>query len=143
MSRSLTLLALLTTVGACTRHHASTTTSSSPPSSGGNGSTTTSSKPPPAFNSAEDCPAIQIKAPDSVSQGTKARVTAVLVGGRLPPTPKWSLSSGAIASGQGSLSIDVDTAGLSGSHVTATLDLGGLPTECATTSASAAFLVGP
>jgi hypothetical protein len=83
-----------------------------------------------------------MKAPDSVPQGTKARVTANLVGGAIKPTFHWSLTAGSIVSGQGTSMIPIDTTGLGGSGISATVDLGGLPRECATTSATATFLVG-
>ena len=130
-----------------------------PPPGGGGGSTTTSpaggggtttsttgggtvTQPLTGGAGDDPCPAIQIKAPDSVPQGSKARVTANLIGGTGNVTLKWSLTAGTIVSGQGTPTIQVDTTGQGGSGISATLDLGGLPRECATTSASATFLVG-
>jgi hypothetical protein len=149
MSRALLIVLAL---AACGKKQTSNTTTPTGPTgtdtSTGTGtdtgtSTTTGSQTPPPFNSEADCPAIQIKGPDSVSQGTKAKVTATLVGGTGTATYKWSVSAGSVASGQGSPMITVDTSGLSGSNVTATLQIGGVPTQCATTTASATFLVGP
>lgn len=117
------------------------TTTSGPPPSGGGGATTNRTNTPPV-DPEEACPAIQIKAPDSVPQGSKARVTANLVGGAGRPTFRWSLTAGTIVSGQGTATIQIDTSGLGGTGISATVDLGGLPRECATTSASASFLVG-
>jgi len=45
-------------------------------------------------------------------------------------TFNWSVSSGTISSGQGTPSITVDTTGLGGQTVTATVEIGGLPPEC-------------
>jgi len=128
----------------CTRSKPAVTTTTT----GGTRPTTTTTTTPPTDSTTpvsddDACPAIQMKAPDSVPQGTKARVTANLIGGAGRPTFHWSLTAGTIVSGQGTASIQVDTAGLGGSGLTATVDLGGLPKVCATTSATAAFLVGP
>jgi hypothetical protein len=46
----------------------------------------------------------------------------------------WSVSAGTITSGQGTSVITVDSKGLAGQTVTATVDIGGLPRECSTTS---------
>lgn len=151
MSRALLIVLAL---AACSkRNNDNTTTPTGPTGTGtatdtgtGTGTSTTTStgsQTPPPFNSEADCPAIQVKAPDSVSQGTKARVAATLVGGTGTPTYKWAVSAGSVASGQGTTAITVDTSGLSGSNVTATLQIGGVPSQCATTTASATFLVGP
>ncbi|MBA3464476.1 MAG: hypothetical protein H0T46_31380 [Deltaproteobacteria bacterium] len=153
MSRALLIVIAL---AACSKRNTSTTTTTGPT---GNGTGTTNSDPgtgtgpgtgtstgtqtPPPFNSEADCPAIQVKAPDSVSQGTKARVAATLVGGTGTPTYKWTVSAGSVASGQGTAVITVDTSGLKGTSVVATLEIGGVPTQCATTSATATLLVGP
>ena len=89
------------------------------------------------------CPNIQLKAPDSVAQGTQARVSTILAGGDRSVTYRWAVSSGKIISGQGTPSILVDTAGLAGASVTATLELGGVSKQCATTTASVSMLIGP
>lgn len=89
------------------------------------------------------CPAIQLKSPDSVAAGTPARVSAILVGGPGSPTYNWKLSTGKITSGQRTTELVIDTHGLAGTSITATLELGGLPTTCATTSAAATILIGP
>lgn len=89
------------------------------------------------------CPAIQLKAPDSLAAGTQLRVSAILVGGPASPTYKWSVSAGRIASGQGTTNLVVDTGGLAGATVTATLEIGGVNKQCATTSASTSVLIGP
>ena len=119
---------------------ASTTT----PTNGGATTTGGGTVTQPLTGAAGDdpCPAIQIKAPDAVPQGSKARVTANLIGGTGNVTLRWSLTAGTVVSGQGTPTIQIDTAGLAGSGVSVTLDIGNLPRECATTSASATFLVG-
>jgi hypothetical protein len=45
-------------------------------------------------------------------------------------TYNWSVSAGTISGGQGTPSITIDTAGLGGQTVTATVEIGGLPPEC-------------
>src|SRR5258705_8817221 len=49
-------------------------------------------------------------------------------------TYNWSVSAGTISGGQGTSSITVDTAGLGGQTVTATVELGGLDPSCARTA---------
>jgi hypothetical protein len=90
-----------------------------------------------------DCPAIQLKAPDAVGAGSQARFSAVLVGGPRSQSYTWSVSTGRIVSGQHAANLVVDTGGLAGASITATLEVGGLSTQCATTTASTSVLVGP
>jgi len=89
------------------------------------------------------CPHLQIKAPDSVPAGTQAPVSVSVVGAQVAPTFTWKVKGGAISSGQGSSNIVIDTTGSAGATVFASVELGGLPPECATKAASANFLVGP
>ena len=91
---------------------------------------------------ADPCPTMQVKAPDSVPAGTQIKITTTQVGGTTP-TFKWSLTAGKIASGQGTPNIVVDSTGLAGSTIVANLELGGLPSTCATTATSVHVLVGP
>jgi hypothetical protein len=90
----------------------------------------------------DPCPAMQVKAPDSVPAGTQVKITTTQVGGTTP-TFKWTVSAGKIASGQGTANIVVDSTGLAGSTIVASLELGGLPSTCATTGTSVNVLVGP
>ena len=85
---------------------------------------------------------MQLKAPDSVPAGTQIKITTTQVGGTTP-TFKWSLTAGKIASGQGTANIVVDSTGLAGKTIVANLELGGLPSTCATTASSVHVLVGP
>jgi hypothetical protein len=89
------------------------------------------------------CPTVNISCPtDQVQTGTPATVSVSLSGGdpNASPTYNWSVSAGTISSGQGTPSITVDTTGLSGQNVTATVEIGGLPPECQRT-ASCSFSV--
>jgi len=88
------------------------------------------------------CPSLQIKAPDVVIAGQAGRVTLILTDAVGTPTFKWTVSAGHIESGQGTSSILVHTTNLWGASIAATVEVGGLPPECETTTASATFLVG-
>jgi hypothetical protein len=50
------------------------------------------------------------------------------------PEFKWKLSAGTIVSGEGSSSITVDTAGLRGQTITATVEVADVPTACLTSA---------
>jgi len=89
------------------------------------------------------CPHLQIRAPDSVPAGTQAPVSVSVVGAKTAPTLHWTVKGGTIASGQGTTNIVVDTSGFAGATIFASVELSGLPPECATKAASALFLVGP
>ena len=93
-------------------------------------------KPDPA------CPTIQIKAPDSVPDGTPAKISTTLIGGKGKITFRWTVTSGKITKGQGTANITVDTKGLAGGTVTATVELGRLSKQCETTTGSVSVLVG-
>src|SRR6185436_4237485 len=71
------------------------------------------------------CPTVSVSCPSDVDQGSPITFTAS-VGGDANVTYNWSVSAGTISSGQGTSSISVDTAGLGGQTVTATVELGGL-----------------
>lgn len=78
------------------------------------------------------CPTIEISCPtDLVTAGTPATVSVnVSGGGNYNATYNWTVSAGTISSGQGTPSITIDTTGLEGQNVTATVELGGLPPAC-------------
>lgn len=73
------------------------------------------------------CPTISVSGPtDAVDTGTPMTFTANVSGGsQTSVTYNWTVSAGSITSGQGTPSITVDTAGLAGQTVTATVDIGG------------------
>lgn len=78
------------------------------------------------------CPNIDVSCPEHVEEG-QAIVFSVNISGGLPelkPIPNWSVSSGTIIKGQGTYKIEVDTKGLAGQQVTATVDIGGILPEC-------------
>ena len=91
--------------------------------------------------SAQDCPAISASCPDAVDQGQPITFTVTV--GALPDTGyKWTVSVGIIKSGQGTPTITVDSVGLGGQNVTATVEVSGLNPACQRTS-SCTTLVRP
>ncbi len=77
-----------------------------------------------------DCASLSVDGPSDVTApGTPMTFTAILSKGD-SVTYNWSVSAGRITSGQGTSSIMVDTTGLAGSNVTATVELGGLEAGC-------------
>jgi hypothetical protein len=89
-------------------------------------------KPPPP------CPTVSVSCPSDVDVGAPITFTASVSGGdpNMQPTYNWSVSAGTITSGQGTSSITVDTAGVGGQTVTATVSLGGADPACTGTTAS-------
>jgi hypothetical protein len=84
------------------------------------------------------CPTLTVDGPSGLTTpGQPMTFTASVSGGDV--TYNWTVSSGTISSGQGTSSITVDTTGLApGTNVTATVEIGGVPTGCGCpTSASA------
>jgi hypothetical protein len=79
------------------------------------------------------CPTVSVSCPSSVEQGSPITFTAS-VSGDVNVTYNWSVSAGTISSGQGTSSITVDTAGLGGQTVTATVELSGLDPSCSRTA---------
>ena len=82
------------------------------------------------------CPTVVISCPNRATAGQPLEFTATVSGG----TPNlrlynWSVSAGSIISGQGSNTIRVDTAGLAGSSVRASLSMGGFPMDCSASCA--------
>jgi hypothetical protein len=81
---------------------------------------------PSSADGADKCPSITVTgvAGDGPSALFSANITSLYDGLSF----NWTISSGTITSGQGTLQIDV--AGTSGSSVTATLEVGGIPAAC-------------
>lgn len=85
------------------------------------------------------CPTISVTEPSTVTQpGAPMTFTANVSGGSGDTnyTYNWTVSAGSITSGQGTPSITVDTTGLAGQNVTATVEVGGLCTTCTQRTAS-------
>lgn len=86
--------------------------------------------PPPVL-----CPNVSIYCPDTVALGAPVTFTANLSGGTAGVTPvyNWSVTNGTIISGQGTPSIQVDSAGLGGQAITANLSVEGYNLSCTAT----------
>lgn len=77
----------------------------------------------------QDCPHAYVSCPDTITGGSIAFYANVSL---YDPNQsyKWTVSGGRIIRGQGTTSIIVDTAGLVGQSMTATIEVIGFPTEC-------------
>ncbi|MDQ3804042.1 MAG: hypothetical protein M3416_09465 [Acidobacteriota bacterium] len=89
--------------------------------------------PPPPV-----CPNVSIYCPDVTQIGAPITFTASVSGGTAGVTPvyNWRVSEGTILSGQGTPSITVDTAGLGGREIEATVEVEGYNLECRATCRS-------
>jgi len=79
------------------------------------------------------CPAIEISCPTTVALDQPLTFTSRYSGGvpaNVTPVYNWTVSAGTIIAGQGTESIKVDTAGLGGQTVRASLSIGGYNLEC-------------
>ncbi|HKP73819.1 MAG TPA: hypothetical protein VJT82_12830 [Pyrinomonadaceae bacterium] len=96
--------------------------------------------PASAQRPASQCPTVTVSCPDSGKDGDPLSYTANVSGGdpNVTPTFNWTVSAGTISSGQGTSSITVDTTGTGGQTITATVDVGGYPRECSTSSSCTA-----
>lgn len=82
------------------------------------------------------CPNVGIICPDQVALNEPVTFTSTLTGGSgnvTPPTYHWTVSAGRIIDGQGTPSIRVDTTGLAGQALTATLSVAGYTLDCTAT----------
>ena len=82
------------------------------------------------------CPTVNVTCPSDVSEGSSITFTANFTQGtpQVTPTYNWTVSAGTITSGQGTSSIMVDTKGLGGQTVTATVEVGGVDPTCPRTA---------
>jgi len=91
-----------------------------------------------AMTSVRQCPTVTVSCPDTAEENLEGALTftANVSGGdpNVTPTFNWTVSAGTISSGQGTSSIQVDTTGIGGQTVTATVDVGGFPRECRTSN---------
>lgn len=79
------------------------------------------------------CPAIEITCPTTIGMDQPVIFTSRFTGGTpgVKPVYNWTVSAGTIIEGQGTDTIKVDTAGLAGQTVRASLSMGGYNLECA------------
>jgi len=84
--------------------------------------------PPPA------CPGVGIACPDRVVVNEPLTFRSTVSGGsNVRQTYNWIVSAGHILDGQGTDTINVDTTGLAGQSITATLSMGGYNLDCSAT----------
>ena len=85
------------------------------------------------------CPNVVMSCPDVQQAGSPITFTASISGGTagVSPVYNWRVSAGTILSGQGTQTITVDTAGLGGQPITATLEVAGYNLECRASCQSA------
>jgi hypothetical protein len=84
--------------------------------------------PPPT------CPNVAIECPDRVVVNEPLTFRSSVSGGsNVRQTYHWTVSAGQITDGQGTDTIRVDTTGLAGQSVTATLSMGGYNLDCTAT----------
>jgi hypothetical protein len=79
------------------------------------------------------CPAIEIVCPTNIATGQPLTFSSRLTGGVPANTNavyNWTVSAGTISSGQGTDTITVDTTGLAGQTVKASLSVGGYNLDC-------------
>ncbi|HEV2884871.1 MAG TPA: hypothetical protein VGW36_08435 [Pyrinomonadaceae bacterium] len=81
------------------------------------------------------CPNVAIECPDQVVVGEPLTFRSTVTGGSATGAPiyNWTVSAGRIMEGQGTDTIRVDTSGLAGQSVTATLTMGGYTLDCSAT----------
>ncbi len=96
-----------------------------------------------AIGASAQCPTLNMTAPsDDVPAGQQISFVANVKGGdtKAYPTYNWSVSAGIISSGQGTPVITVDSTGISGQSVTATVEIGGLAPQCQRSVSSTAMV---
>lgn len=79
------------------------------------------------------CPILRVLCPNNMNAGKSLKFTASVEGGdqTVDPTYNWTVSAGAISSGQGTSAIEVDVSELHNNEiVTATVELGGFDPNC-------------
>jgi hypothetical protein len=93
----------------------------------------------------QPCPTVKIEGPRGVVQpGKTITLNAAALGLRraILPTYTWSVSTGAIATGQGTSAVTIDTRGLSPQTITITVEVAPFPEECRN-SATYTFKLNP
>ena len=78
------------------------------------------------------CPNVIINCPDTVTIGQPVTFSANISGGTPGITPvfNWTVSAGTIIGGQGTSAIQVDTTGLGGQQIRATVEVSGYNLSC-------------
>ena len=88
-----------------------------------------------AQQAAPRCPDLDTLHPESVTAGESVKISVIVDGGdrAVEPTYNWTVSDGTIESGQGTVSITIDTREAVSGSITATVEVGGFAPECSTT----------
>jgi hypothetical protein len=91
------------------------------------------------------CATLDIDGPTEVDPGTEVVFKAKLTGTihTTKPEFKWTVSAGTITEGQGTDEISVDSTGLGGVEITATVELSGAPPGCKGSSRTTQVKVPP
>jgi hypothetical protein len=78
------------------------------------------------------CPNVNIICPEHIMAGQPVTFASTLTGGtgNVPQIYNWTVSAGRIIEGQGTNSIKVDTTGLEGQSLKASLSMGGYEEDC-------------
>jgi hypothetical protein len=81
------------------------------------------------------CPRVEISCPTNISVDQPVSFSAIVAGGSpiTAPIYNWTVSGGTIIDGQGTSLIKVDTHGLAGQTIKATLTMGGHTLDCSAT----------
>lgn len=79
------------------------------------------------------CPAVEVTCPTTIGLDQPLTFTSHYTGGTagISPVFNWTVSAGTIIEGQGTDTIKVDTTGMAGQTIRASLSLGGYNLECA------------
>lgn len=82
------------------------------------------------------CASIEVSGPTEVDPGAPVEFKVTVTGTihTTKPEFKWTVSAGTITSGQGTGEISVDTTGLGGQEIIATVELSGAPPGCKASS---------
>ena len=94
------------------------------------------------------CPTLEVRtgAPQYVRDGVPVTFTVTLSGGdqKVAPMFNWAITSGVVNSGQGTSSIKVDSTGAGQDKaITASVQIGGFPPECAADGSVTVNIAGP
>ena len=91
------------------------------------------------------CPSVDVSCADTARAGDPVTFTANISGmpPNVTPTFNWTVSAGTISSGQGTNTITVDTTGVGGQSITATVDVGGYDRSCSTSDSCTVSFPAP
>lgn len=89
------------------------------------------------------CPTINVTCPERALTGSIVNFSAQIDGAGPDPhlTFAWAVSGGTITEGQGTPMIKVDTTGLSGQPITATIEVNGLEVSCSKSNSCAVLIM--